>query len=278
MKKIWTKFNAWPKSMQITSYIVSGAIVLAILATITTVVFNATVAPAIAKATAAKCHAAYTAPQAQAKCRSGETANAVSAEKAYAASQKQKAIADACAARYSSVLAVVDCTNGDAAAADTDQKKADEVTAAAARKATQGQSFDNPFPAGTQVPMQSTNRLDGTEASYTEWISGFDTNWIGYDEYDAPSAGMKYVAFVVHVQATDAGVDAGTTGYDASFTDQNGSVYSQDSVTYQASPQMPQVTLGAGQQASGIVVFKVPKSVTGGVATFGDGSVFAALK
>lgn len=41
---------------------------------------------------------------------------------------------------------------------------------------------------------------------------------------------------------------------------------------------MPQVTLGAGQQASGIVVFEVPASVTGGVATFGDGTVFEALQ
>ena len=41
---------------------------------------------------------------------------------------------------------------------------------------------------------------------------------------------------------------------------------------------MPQVTLGAGQQASGIVVFEVSASVSGGVATFGDGTVFEALQ
>jgi hypothetical protein len=89
---------------------------------------------------------------------------------------------------------------------------------------------------------------------------------------------MTYVAFVVNVQATDAGVDAGSAAYDASFTDQNGSVYSRDTVTYQATPQMPQATLGAGQQASGVVVFQVPASVTGGVATFGRGTVFEALQ
>jgi hypothetical protein len=125
--------------------------------------------------------------------------------------------------------------------------------------------------------MQSTNRLDGTQITYTEWVSGFDGDWRGYNQFEAPDAGMKYVAYTVSVQASDAGVDAGTVRYDASFTDQNGNVYSQATVTYSAKPSMPDVTLGAGQQASGVVVFEVPVAVSGGVATFGDGSVFAAL-
>jgi hypothetical protein len=140
-----------------------------------------------------------------------------------------------------------------------------------------GQSYDNPYPAGTKATMQTTNRLDGTTADYTEWVTGFDGNWTGYDEFDAPAAGKKYVAFVVNVQATDAGVDAGTVAYDASFTDSSGNVYSHATAMYDASNQMPEVTLGAGQQASGIVVFEVPASVAGGVATFGDGTVFEAL-
>jgi len=278
MKKIWAKFTAWPKPARITSYIASGVIVLAIVAMAVSVVFNVAVAPQLAKAAAAKCHATYTAPQARADCRSGDAVKAVSAEKEYKAAKKLHAIAEACQFKYLSGLAQTECRNGDTAAADATQKTADELAAAAAKKATQGQSADNPVPVGTHVPMQSTNRLDGTKVTYTEWVTGYDANWTGYDQYSAPGPGMKYVAFVVNVQATDAGVDAGTTAYDASFTDQSGSVYSRDSITYQATPEMPSVTLGAGQQASGVIVFKVPTSVTGGVATFGNGTVFAALQ
>ena len=259
-------------------YIVGALIVLALLAAFALVAYNVVAAPAIAKATATKCHHAYSAPAARDACTSGDTAKAVAAQKAYAADKKRAAIAAACSAKYTSTLAVVDCKNGDTTTADSEQKTADAAAAAAAKKATQGQSFDNPMLAGTHVPMQSTNRLDGTKVTYVEWVTGFDGDWRGYDEFEAPDAGMKYVAFVVNLQATDAGVDAGSAAYDASFTDQNGSVYSRDTVTYQATPQMPQVTLGAGQSASGVVVFKVPASVTGGVATFGDGTVFEALQ
>jgi hypothetical protein len=259
-------------------YIVGGLIVLALLAAFALVAYNVVAAPAIAKATAAKCHEAYSAPAAREACTSGDTTKAVAAQKAFKAQQKRAAVAAACSAKYTSTLAIVDCKNGDTTAADSEQKTADAAAAAAAKKATQGQSFDNPMPAGTHVRMQSTNRLDGTKVTYVEWVTGFDGDWRGYDEFEAPDAGMKYVAFVVNLQATDAGVDAGSAAYDASFTDQNGSVYSRDTVTYQATPQMPQITLGAGQSASGVVAFKVPASVTGGVATFGDGTVFAALR
>lgn len=270
--------TAWPKPLRITSYIVAGVIALALVAASATLGYTMFLAPPIAKAQAAACKHAYTSTMAQSECRTGHKTAAVSAEKSYTAEQKRQALVAQCAATYSDASAQTNCQNGDTAAADNAQQLADAAAAAAERKATEGATADNPYPVGTQVPMQSTNRLDGTAVSYTEWITGFTADWRGYDEFEAPDAGKKYVAFLVHVKADDAGVDAGTVAYDASFTDANGNVYDQATVTYEAKPQMPSVTLGAGQSASGIVVFEVPVSVKAGVATFGDGSVFVGVR
>lgn len=269
---------AWPKSLRITSYVVVGLIALALMVASATVGYATLYGPPIAKARAAACQKEYTSGNARSECRQGDTKAAASAEKSYQAEQKREAVIAKCAAAYSDTAAQLDCANGDTALADTAQKQADEAAAAAEKKATEGATADNPYPAGTQVPMQSTNRLDGTQVSYTEWVTGFNADWRGYDEFGAPDAGMKYVAYVVHVKADDAGVDAGTVAYDASFTDAGGNVYERATVTYQAKPQMPSVTLGSGQQAQGVVVFEVPVSVKTGVATFGDGTVFAAVR
>jgi len=271
-------FRAWPKWLRLLSVIATGIVALAIMTGVGVATYQTVVAPPIAKITAEKCHKAFTSGAAREDCRMGDLRTAKSDESTYKTRQKKQAIADKCESEYSSSIAVIQCEDGDTDSADASQKSADDAAAAAQRKATEGQSFDNPYPAGTQAPMQSTNRLDGTKTNYTEWITGFDGNWTGYDDYEAPAAGNKYVAFIVNVQATDAGVDAGTVAYDASFTDSNGNVYAHATAQYGAPNQMPQVTLGAGQQASGIVVFEVPASVTGGVATFGDGTVFEALQ
>lgn len=271
------KFASWPRSARVGSLIAAGVLALALVATAVTVVYGVAIAPAIAKATAARCHAAYVSATARSACRAGDVKEAASAERSYKSDQKQQAVIQNCEARYTATAAQLDCENGDTAGADTAQQLSDALAAAAAKKASEGTTADSPYPAGTQVPMQSTNRLDGTAVSYTEWVTDFSADWRGYDEYEAPDAGMKYVAYLVHVQATDAGVDAGTVAYDASFTDPSGNVYSHAPVSYSAKPEMPDVTLGAGQQANGIVVFAVPTSVTSGVATFGSGSVFAAL-
>lgn len=271
-------FRSWPAWLRILSVIGVGIVVAAVMATVGVVTYQNVIAPPIARATAERCHKAFAATNAREDCRAGDIRKAKAEEKTYLAAQKRQAIASKCETLYTARVAVTQCEDGDTASADAAQKAADDADAAAQKKATEGQSFDNPYPAGTQASMESTNRLDGTTTTYTEWITDFNPHWTGYDSFEAPDAGMKYVAFIVHVQATTAGVDAGTVGYDASFTDSNGNVYSHATAQYGASGQMPQVTLGAGQQASGIVVFEVSASVSGGVATFGDGTVFEALQ
>ncbi|GAB3796075.1 hypothetical protein GCM10028798_05700 [Humibacter antri] len=271
-------FRTWPAWQRIVSIVGAGIVVVAIMATLGVVAYQNVIEPPIARATAEQCHKAFTSNTAREDCRAGDIRKARSDEKTYKATQQQQAIADKCEGLYTSRIAVTQCESGDTDSADATQKAADDAAAAAQKKATEGQSFSNPYPVGTQASMQSTNRLDGTTSTYAEWITDFNPNWTGYDSFEAPDTGMKYVSFVVHVQATTAGVDAGTVAFDASFTDSNGSVYSHSTAQYGAGGEMPQVTLGAGQQASGIVVFEVPTSVAGGVATFGDGTVFEALQ
>ncbi|MHA7987828.1 hypothetical protein ACX9R5_18700 [Rathayibacter sp. CAU 1779] len=271
-------FRDRPRAVRILTFVVAGVLALGIAAASAWVGYSAFIAPPLAKAQHARCVHEYNSKDAQLACATGDIRTAKKAESDYKAELRKKALIAQCADEYDDTAAQIDCVNGDTTQADADQKSADAAAAAAAKKATEGQTFDNPYPAGTQASMQSTNRLDGSESTYLEWITDFNANWTGYDSYEAPDTGMKYVAFVVHVQATSAGVDAGGTAYDASFTDANGSVYSHATAQYGATGQMPQVTLGNAQQASGIVVFEVPASVTGGVATFGDGTVFEALQ
>lgn len=192
----------------------------------------------------------------------------------------QKALADRvqakadCTVKYSDATALDECIAGDDTAAQAAQTAAD---AAAKKAATMGQSFDNPNPVGTHSQMQSTNRLDGSQATYEEWFDGYVDNWRGYNEFEAPKAGDKYVAVSVHVKANDAGVDASTVAYDLNLTGADGTAYDQADV-YDYTGAMPDVTLGAGQQATGVVVFEVPAGFTGPRASFGHGTVFTALQ
>jgi len=278
MKNIQTAFRTWPAGLRILSYVVAGVVAIALVGGSAALSYATFLAPPLHRATVARCHHDFAAKNARETCVGGDVAKAKSLEHTYLAEQRKQEKIERCQDDYSDASAAILCEVDKTAQADAAQKKADAAAAAAEKKATEGQSYDNPYPAGTKASMQSTNRLDGSVVTYTEWITGYDANWTGYDSYEAPDTGMKYIAFIVNVQATDAGVDAGTLAYDASFTDPNGTVYSHAGAQYGASNQMPQVTLGAGQQASGIVVFEVPISVTGGVATFGDGSVFEALQ
>ncbi|GAA4189214.1 hypothetical protein GCM10022288_16650 [Gryllotalpicola kribbensis] len=217
---------------------------------------------ATAASPAASC-ARYTDSIAASDCANGQNALA----------DRVQAKAD-CSVKYADAIALDKCIAGDDAAAQTAQTAAD---AAAKKAATIGQSFDNPNPAGTHSQMQSTNRLDGSQTTYEEWFDGYTDNWGGYDEFEAPKAGDKYIAATVHVKANDAGVDASTVAYDADLTGPDGTAYDQADV-YGYAGAMPDVTLGAGQQAAGVVVFEVPAAFTGGRVSFGDGSVFTALR
>ncbi|WP_022881851.1 TM2 domain-containing protein [Gryllotalpicola ginsengisoli] len=229
--------------------------------------------PAASHSAAPDC-SQYLDATAQQECAAGDTAAADTAQDAANAKAS-------CQSEYSDSAAEEKCEAGDTAAADSAQAEADKAEQAAAEAAekalTVGTTYDNPNPAGTHSTMQSTNRLDGTEVDYEEWFDGYSDDWRGYDEFEAPSANMKYISFTVHVKGTDAGLDASTAAYDANFTDTSGTIYEQADV-YGYDGEMPDVTLGAGQQTQGVVVFEVPNTVHGGVATFGDGSVFTALQ
>jgi hypothetical protein len=98
-----------PKRGRKAVYIVGGLIVLALLAAFALVAYNVVAAPAIAKATAAKCHEAYSAPAAREACTSGDTTKAAAAQKVFKAQQKRAAVAAACSAKYTSTLAIVVC-------------------------------------------------------------------------------------------------------------------------------------------------------------------------
>lgn len=135
-----------------------------------------------------------------------------------------------------------------------------------------GSSASNPAAAGTKEDMQSTNSLSGAQSTYTEWIDSYLDNFSSGNEFEAPSAGDKYVAVTVHVLATSSGVDSGTVADDVSPASTSGTVY--QSTTVDAAKQMPSVTLGSGQQASGQVVFEVPNSFHGGILSIGDGTIF----
>lgn len=275
---ITRSFRSWPLPLRVLSVAVAGVLALTLVGASALVGYSTLLAPPLAKAQQARCHQQFESDGARDACVRGDIRSAKKAEAAHDAEVEHQALVDKCGAQYDDLIAQTDCVNGDTTQADADQKAADEAAAAAAKAASIGQTYDNPYRAGQQASMQSTNRLDGTTAQYLEWISGFNPNWTGYDEFEAPDAGKKYVSFVVHVQATTAGVDAGTVVYDASFTDAAGNVYDHADAEFQAKPQMPNVTLGAGQQASGVVVFEVPASVTNGVATFGGGTVFEAVR
>jgi hypothetical protein len=182
-----------------------------------------------------------------------------------------------CTLKFTNATALDKCIAGDNAGATAAQTAADVAAAEAAEAAAnRGKTYDNPLARDTHTPMQSTNRLDGSTAEYQEWFDGYNNDWRGYDEFEAPDAGYKYVAVTVHVKATTAGVDASSVKYDVNFADAKGTAYEQASV-YGYAGEMPDVTLGAGQQASGVVVFQVPVGLNGGVVSFGQGSIFAAL-
>lgn len=138
--------------------------------------------------------------------------------------------------------------------------------------ADDGSSAANPAPAGTKFEMTSTNRLDGSSAEYTQWVDGYNDNFTSSNQFEQPDAGMKYVLLTVHVTATTAGVEAGSVAYDLALAGTDGSVYDSEFIT--GAKSMPSVTLGAGQSASGEVVFQVPNTFHGGTVSFGDGSVF----
>ena len=271
-------FRAWPKPTRILSLVAVVIVALGVMTGVGVASYSILIAPPLAKAAAAKCADEYSGSAARTACRAGDDRRATAAQKAFEAQQRKAALVKQCSDAYDDSTAQLDCEQGETTKADADQKAADAAAAAAQKLATEGQSYDNPYPAGTKASMENTNRLDGQVTDFTEWITSFNADWRGYDEFSAPDAGKKYIAFVVHVQATDAGIDAGTIAYDASFTDSKGNVYDQADVEYEVSGRMPQVTLGAGQQASGVVIFEVPVSVTSGVATFGDGTVFEALR
>ena len=135
-----------------------------------------------------------------------------------------------------------------------------------------GSSANSPAPVGTKFQMTSTNRLDDTETDYTQWIDGYNDNYTSANEYEQPDANMKYVVLTVHVTASTAGVDASSAAYDVALAATDGAVY--DSTYLSDVEEMPSVTLGAGQSATGKVVFEVPNTFHGGIASFGDGSVF----
>ncbi|WIB64610.1 MULTISPECIES: PASTA domain-containing protein [unclassified Curtobacterium] len=136
-----------------------------------------------------------------------------------------------------------------------------------------GSSVAAPAPAGNKFDMESTNRIDGTKADYQEWVDSYNDNFVSSNEFEQPDAGKKYVVVTVHVVATTAGVDASTVAYDLALSDASGNVY--DSTTLvEGLTEMPSVTLGAGQTAQGQVAFEVPDSFHGGVASFGDGTIF----
>lgn len=135
-----------------------------------------------------------------------------------------------------------------------------------------GSSAANPAPAGTKFEMTSTNRLDGSEADYTQWVDGYNDNFVPSNQFEQPDADMKYVLLTVHVTAKTAGVTASSAAYDVALAGTDGAVY--DSEFISDTKSMPSVTLGAGQSASGEVVFQVPNTFHGGIVSFGDGSVF----
>ncbi|WP_181435511.1 PASTA domain-containing protein [Curtobacterium sp. MCPF17_051] len=135
-----------------------------------------------------------------------------------------------------------------------------------------GSSANSPAPVGTKFQMTNTNRLDGTETDYTQWIDGYNDNFTPTNEYEQPDANMKYVVLTVHVTASTAGVDASSAAYDVALAATDGAVY--ESTYLSDLEEMPSVTLGAGQSATGKVVFEVPNTFHGGIASFGDGSVF----
>lgn len=135
-----------------------------------------------------------------------------------------------------------------------------------------GSSASSPAPAGTKFEMVSTNRFDGSKANYTQWVDGYNDNFTTSNEYEAPDPNMKFVLMTVHVEATTAGVEASSAAYDVALAGTDGTVYDSEFVSDAKS--MPSVTLGAGQTATGEVVFQVPNTFHGGVVSFGDGSVF----
>jgi hypothetical protein len=152
----------------------------------------------------------------------------------------------------------------EAAASPTTEDEAPETTP--------GSVASNPASAGTKFEMTNTNRIDGSTADYTEWVDSYNDNFVSTNDYEQPDANMKYVVVTVHATASTAGVDAGTLPYDLALSDAAGAVY--DSEFLSGVEDMPSVTLGEGQSASGQVVFQVPNEFHGGVLSFGDGSVF----
>lgn len=139
--------------------------------------------------------------------------------------------------------------------------------------ADDGSSAANPAPAGTKFQMTSTNRLDGSTADYTQWVDGYNDNFVPSNQFEQPDANMKYVLLTVHVTATTPGVTASSAAYDVALAGTDGAVYDSEFISDVKS--MPSVTLGAGQSASGEIVFQVPNTFHGGIVSFGDGSVFA---
>lgn len=172
----------------------------------------------------------------------------------------------------------VDTNGADAAATVADQSPAAttsvdpgstvRLTAAEA----DGSSASSPAPAGTKFEMTNTNRIDGSSADYTQWLDGYNDNFTSSNEFEQADANMKYVLLTVHVEANTSGVDASSAAYDVALAGPDGTVYESEYLSDVKS--MPSVTLGEGQSATGQVVFQVPNSFHGGVASFGDGSVF----
>lgn len=155
-----------------------------------------------------------------------------------------------------------------AAGSAVDKGSTVELTAAVA----DGSSATQPAPAGSKFDMTNTNRLDGTESDYTQWIDGYNDSFTSSNEYEQPAANMKYVLLTVHVTATTSGVDASSAAYDVALAGTDGSVYESEYLSDVKS--MPSVTLGEGQSATGKIAFEVPNTFHGGIVSFGDGSVF----
>lgn len=138
--------------------------------------------------------------------------------------------------------------------------------------ADDGSSASGPAAAGTKFEMTNTNRIDGSTSDYTQWVDGYNDNFTASNEYEQPDANMKYVVLTVHVTAKTSGVDASSAAYDVALAGTDGAVY--DSEYLSDVKEMPSVTLGAGQSASGQIAFEVPNTFHGGIVSFGDGSVF----
>jgi hypothetical protein len=224
----------------------------------------------------------------------GSTASTPTASDAAAATQASKSPAPTTTTTVPSVVGMTVAEaeselesqglEADAQGADDDAKVASQSPVAGGTIAdgttvtleaadTSGASADSAAAAGTKFSMTNTNRIDGSTADYTEWIDSYNDNFVPSNEYEAADAGKKFVVVTIHVNATTAGVDAGSLTYDVALSDPDGNVYESQSYL-DGLDEMPSVTLGAGQSAQGQVAFEVPNTFHGGILSFGDGSVF----